>query len=286
MRRGNILANLDWLTILLWLLMIIMGWLNIYSAVYSVDSPGIFDFNQRYGKQFFWILAALILAIVILVIDHKFYEFFGYIFFFFAILLLMGVLVAGKEINGAKSWFVIGGFQIQPSEFAKPAVAFALAKYLSGFNLKINSFRTYLITAAIIFTPAVLILLQPDAGSTMVFFAFLLPVYREGFPVSILLILVSLVVLFIMFLLLPKFIILLVVSGIALLGWGLYQKSFKLFIRSTTVFILSLFVVFGISWLMGKRESNELIIVLIAMLLSSLVYIIAIIQQRIRFGSA
>jgi rod shape determining protein RodA len=284
MRRGNILANLDWFSILLWLVMIIMGWLNIYSAVYSDDSPGIFDFSQRYGKQFYWIIAAIIMGIVILVIDHKFYEFFGYVFYFVAILLLMAVLVVGTEINGAKSWFVLGGSQIQPSEFAKPAVAFAIAKYLSGFNLKINSFRSYIITAAIIFTPALLILLQPDAGSSMVFFAFLLPVYREGFPVSILLILLSLVVLFIMFLLLPKFVILLVISGIALVILGVLQKSIKTFIRATTVFILSLLIVLGIFWVSGKRELNEQIIVLFAMLLTSVVLILPILRQRMRLG--
>ena len=249
MKRGNVYANLDWLMVILWGLFMFLGWLNIFSAVYSQENPNILDFSQRYGKQFIWIIAAVIIGVSILLIDHKFFEFFANIFYLGAVVLLLGVLVAGKEINSARSWFAIGGFQIQPSEFAKPAVALALAKYLSGFNLKINSFRTYLVSAGIIFTPAILILLQPDLGSTMVFVAFLLPVYREGFPVSALLILIGLVSLFLMFLLVPKYVILLVIISLALIIWGLIQRSFKAFIRALSVFVLSFLAVSGFMYL-------------------------------------
>ena len=156
MKRGSIIANIDWVTLLLYLFMIFLGWINIYSAVYTEEHPEILDFSQRYGKQFIWIIASLVVAVLILLIDHKFYDFFAFAFYGFAIILLLLVVVVGKEVNGAKSWFMIGGFQIQPSEFAKPAVAIALAKYLSGFYLKINSLKTYLYSALIIFTPSLL----------------------------------------------------------------------------------------------------------------------------------
>lgn len=283
MKRGDVFANIDWLTILIFILMLFMGWLNIFSAVYSEEHPNILDFNQRYGKQFIWILAAFVIAAIFLIIDFKFYEFFAYVFYITAIVLLLAVLIIGKEINGAKSWFMIGGFQIQPSEFAKPAVAIALAKYLSGFNLKINSLRTYLITAAIIFTPSVLILLQPDTGSALVFFAFLLPVYREGFPVGILMVLAAFGILFLMVLLLEKFIILLIIASISILVWAIITKSIKNFIRPGAVLLLSLGIVYGLSYLF-KPGISKSVIVLISFLISGMIFLFHIIKNRFRAG--
>lgn len=283
MKRGNVFATIDWLTILIYILMIFMGWFNIFSAVYSEEHPNILDFNQRYGKQFIWIIAALIIGVIFLIIDFKFYEFFAYVFYIIAILLLLGVLIVGKEINGAKSWFMIGGFQIQPSEFAKPAVAIALAKYLSGFNLKINSLKTYLITAAIIFIPFILILLQPDTGSSLVFFAFLLPIYREGFPVSILMVLAAFGILFLMVLLFEKFIILLLIAVISLLVWAIITKSIKNFIRPAAVLLLSLGIVYGLSYLFKPGVSKS-VVVLISFLISGLIFLFHIIKHRLRAG--
>lgn len=283
MRRGSIFANIDWITVFLWILMMFLGWLNIFSAVYSENHPNILDFNQRYGKQFIWIMAAFIIGIIIMITDHKFFEFFAYVIYLAAILLLLGVLVAGKEINGARSWLMIGGFQIQPSEFAKPAVALALAKYLSGFNLKINNTRTYLISAILIFSPAILILLQPDAGSTMIFMAFILPIYREGFSIVLLLVLVSFVVLFLMFLLLPKFLILAIIIGIAIIIWGFVRKSFMSFIKAFAVMGMSFLLVFGIFFLLDK-EVTELRLILYSMIPAALVYLISLLRSRLKSG--
>ena len=119
MKRGNIISNLDWFTILLFFLLVLLGWLNIFSAVYNDSHPSILDFNQKYGKQFLWILAALVMAVVIFLIDHRFYEFFGYFIYGFAIFTLFAVLIAGKEINGSRSWFVIGGFRFRTFRICK-----------------------------------------------------------------------------------------------------------------------------------------------------------------------
>lgn len=281
MKRGNVFANLDYLSVFLFIVMITLGWLNIYSAAYSSENPGILDFHQRYGKQFYWILAATVIAIVILVIDHKFYEFFGYVFYIVAIVLLLGVLVVGKEINGARSWIMIGSFQIQPSEFAKPAVAIALAKYLSSYNLRINSIRTYLVSAVIIFTPALLILVQPDTGSALVFFAFILAVYREGFPLGLLLIMLALGVLFLMVLLLEKIIILLIIAGVALVAWGILSRSIKSFLKAAAGFVLALLAVYGIS-LIIPREVPDYMIVMVAMLITAGGFAISIFQNRLK----
>lgn len=230
MRRGNLMVNLDWISVSLFLGMLILGWLNIYSAVFSESSPGILDFEMRYGKQFFWIMAALIIAIAVLLLDHRFFDFFAWAIYGIAILLLMAVLVAGKEINGAKSWFVLGNFQIQPSEFVKPAVALALAKYLSGFNISIRNTRSLIICGIILLTPAVLILLQPDTGSALVFSAFLIPLYREGFPLPVILAMFSFVLLFLLVLLLSKFLVLLVILASGLIIYSLLSKSLKSFL--------------------------------------------------------
>ena len=120
-RRNSIGANIDWTTVLLFMVLVFLGWLNIYAAIYNPESKSIFDISQQYGKQLIWIGAALALGFLILLIETNFYVFFAYIIYGFVIFLLILVLFVGKEINGAKSWFEIGGFTLQPSELIKPA---------------------------------------------------------------------------------------------------------------------------------------------------------------------
>lgn len=179
-RSINIWSSLDWFSILIFLVMIFFGWINIYAAVYNEEAPVIFDTTQRYGKQLIFIVAAIIIAFFIVIIDSRFYIFFSYIIYALIIASLLLVLVAGKEVNGARSWFAIGDLSLQPSEFAKFATALALAKYLSGTGIDITSFRSLAPAAVIIFVPVGLILLQPDLGSVVVFFSLVLVLYREG----------------------------------------------------------------------------------------------------------
>lgn len=216
-RRNNIAANIDWLSVILWLVMILFGWMNIYSANFNPSDTGhAFDFHQRYGRQVIWIGAAILLALVIILLDRKFYIFFAYLFYGIIIAVLLGVLVFGKEVNGAKSWFAIGSFQLQPSEFAKPFTALALAKFMSGYNFSMKRFRDLMVAFGIIFLPAVLILLQPDAGSTLVYFAFIAVLYREGFSPVIMLMLLLLGALFFLTLIYDKIYILyaLIITGL------------------------------------------------------------------------
>jgi len=171
-RRNNIFANLDWISILLWVVMIAFGWMNIYSANMMEADTGIFDLSQRFGKQLLWIGASILLAVLLIVLDAKFYIYFSYFLYAALILILLGVLVFGKEINGAKSWFVIGGFQLQPSEFAKPITALALANLLTSHSYNLRKFWHLVKAGAIIMLPPLLILLQPDLGSVLVYFAY------------------------------------------------------------------------------------------------------------------
>ncbi len=180
-QRNSVFANLDWVSILLWMVMIGFGWMNIYSANIMEADGSIFDFSQRFGKQMIWIGASLLLAMLLLVLDAKFYSYFSYLLYILLLGILLGVLVFGKEINGAKSWFVIGGFQLQPAEFAKPITALALANLLTSHNYNLRKFWHLVKALAIIGAPPLLILLQPDLGSVLVYSAFILVLFREAF---------------------------------------------------------------------------------------------------------
>ena len=200
--REGIFERIDWTTVLLYLVLVFIGWINIYAAIYNEEHQSILDMSQRYGKQLIWICAAIVLAITILLIDFRFYSSFSYPIYLFMMLLLVGVVLFGVEIKGARSWFSLGGVAIQPSEFAKFATGLALAKYLSTLNIKIQDVRTKIIAGFIIFLPAALILLQPDTGSTLVYFSFFIVLYREGLSGRYFALGISLALLFIFTLLL------------------------------------------------------------------------------------
>jgi rod shape determining protein RodA len=179
-RTINVWTGIDKFSILLFLLLAVIGWFNIYAAVYNEEASDIFDFSQRYGKQFIWILAAILLAVFVVLIDIRFYFFFSWFMYGAVIFMLVLVLVVGNVVYGAKSWFEIGGIGLQPSEFAKFATALALAAYLNNKRQELRKMKVLLPSAAIILLPAVLILLQPDMGSALVFSAMIIVLFREG----------------------------------------------------------------------------------------------------------
>ncbi|AXT19057.1 rod shape-determining protein RodA [Flavobacteriaceae bacterium AU392] len=170
----------DWIIILLFLLLVSFGWLNILSASASGEITSYFDMSQPYGKQLVFILFSFVLILLVLSLEAKFYERFASIIYFTAILSLLGLFIFGKNVNGATSWYAIGGMTIQPSEFAKVATALAVAKYISDLQTNITTLKDQLKTLAIILLPAFLILLQNDAGSTLVYTALFFVFYREG----------------------------------------------------------------------------------------------------------
>ncbi|GAB3560241.1 rod shape-determining protein RodA [Spirosoma fluminis] len=175
--------NIDWLTLVLYLGCVTMGWLNVYAAVYSPeDHTSLFDFSSNAGKQMMWIGTTVILIICILVINHKFFDSFAYVFYAFMILMLLLVLVAGSNINGSRSWFKFGSFSIQPAEFAKVATALALAKYLDNPGINLSKQKDLMYIGGIIVLPCILILASNETGSTLVFASFVIMLYREGLP--------------------------------------------------------------------------------------------------------
>ncbi|HLV70928.1 MAG TPA: rod shape-determining protein RodA [Xanthomarina sp.] len=195
-RETNRHFRFDWITIIIFLLLVGFGWLNILSASHVGETIDYFDFSQPYGKQLMFIALTVILIILILSIESKFYERFSSVIYIVSMLSLVGLFIAGKNVNGATSWYAIGGMTIQPSEFAKAATALAVAKFLSDLQTDIKTFKDQIKAIIIIAIPAVLILLQNDAGSTIVYASFFFVFYREGLPkiyltLGLLLILIS-----------------------------------------------------------------------------------------------
>jgi len=172
----------DWVTIILFLILVVFGWMNILSASHIGTTIDYTNFSQPYGRQLIFIGLTLILIIFILSIDAKFYERFASLIFIVSMLSLVGLFLFGKNVNGATSWYGIGGMTLQPSEFAKAATALAVAKYISDLNTDIRTFKDQIRIFIIIIIPAFLILLQNDAGSTLVYASFFFVLYREGLP--------------------------------------------------------------------------------------------------------
>jgi len=179
---NNTFFKIDWLSVLLFMTLVIFGWLSIYSTTVTDPNQSILNLSTLYGKQLLWILLSIIIVIFVLSIDSKFYERFSSVIYILSLLSLLGLLFFGKTINGQTAWYSFGSFSIQPAEFAKAAVALAVAKYLSELNVDLKKIKHQLSVFLILAIPIVLILLQPDAGSAVVYFSFFIAFYREGLP--------------------------------------------------------------------------------------------------------
>ncbi len=199
--QKNILQNIDWMLVSLFVVMVLIGWVNIYAAVYNEEHQSMFDLTQSYGKQTLWIGGAFVLALMILVIDGKFYAAFSYAIYAVFILLLLTTFIFSRDVKGSYGWIDLGSFKLQPAEFAKFATNMALAKYLSTLDIRMQDMRTKLISTLILGVPAVIILLQNDTGSALVFGSFIFVLYREGLSGNILLLALVSVALFILALL-------------------------------------------------------------------------------------
>lgn len=182
LKNQGVIANIDWLSILLYLALVVFGWMNIYSASLPLETTSIFDLDQIYGKQLLFIGLCIPMIIVILSLDAKIYENYATVYYIIGILLLMGLFVFGKTIKGQTNWYQFGGISLQPSEFVKIGTALLLAKYVSELQNPFETLKEQLIAMGIIFLPVLFIMMQPDTGSAMIFMVFFLVLYREGFP--------------------------------------------------------------------------------------------------------
>jgi rod shape determining protein RodA len=247
-QRTNIFQDLDWITIILYLALLLIGWLSIYAAVYNELYSSIFDMSQNYGKQLIWIGTSLFLAMVIIIIDAKFFSTFSFPIYFLVLLMLIVVLVAGKEIAGSRSWFQIGSFSIQPAEFAKFATVLALAKFLSPSDVNTQKLYTRIISVIIIVSPAFLILLQGDTGSAIVFAALVLVLFREGLSGKIILLGFGLALLFFLALVFNKFLLIGLLAANAVLILYLYKNLRKKWIVIIGLFLLASGYVYSVDY--------------------------------------
>ena len=202
-----------------------MGWISIYAAVYNEEHQSIFDTTQKYGKQLIWIGTSLVLIIAILFMSGRIFEVVAFPTYVVSMVLLALVLVAGKEISGARSWFAFGSFSLQPSEFTKFATALAVARYLSLSSVDFRKLSTKLISILLFTIPAVLIALQPDMGSVLVYAAFVFVLYREGLPGYLIFGGVWMVVLFILSLLIDHTYLAIGIGGLSILLIILFRKN-------------------------------------------------------------
>ncbi|MBF9251746.1 rod shape-determining protein RodA [Pontibacter sp. 172403-2] len=239
---NSMLMNMDWVTVLLYFLLVGLGWMNIYAAVYSPDNVvNILSFDINSGKQLVWIGASLLLILVLLVVDYKVYEHLAYPIYGTIILLLLVTLVIAKPIAGSRSWLDLGGgIRLQPAELAKFATALAASKFLGSISLRQQNFKDQMKLAAITLLPPLIIILQNETGSALVFAAFVLAYFREGMSPLILIVGGTAAAIFILTLLVPK---LYLIIGITLLMALATWLDYRLLRRFKTMIVLWVAVV-------------------------------------------
>jgi rod shape determining protein RodA len=253
------------------MVLIIIGWFNIYAAVYNEEHTRIIDLSQRYGKQLIWIIAALVIAVFVVVIDTRFYFFFAYFIYGGVILLLLLVLVFGRNINGARSWFEIGSLSLQPTEFAKFGAALALAAYLNSKKDFLRRFRIFSVASGIILLPSILIAIQPDMGSAVIYFALFLVLFREGMSTYVFVSGLLILVLFFFTLLFNNLYLTIgLITAAFILAWVVTRK-WKLCLEGLGIFTFVSFIVYLFNNLVIKTLGDEHIL-FISVILSGIAY--------------
>ena len=256
----------DWITIITYTILVICGFISIYSSSYENTENSIISFNQAYGKQLLFIILSFICGIFILIIDLRFFTKMSYLIYIFTIFLLVLVLIIGKEVGGAKAWFDLGLFGLQPAEFAKYSTILAIAKYMHDNDIYLNSHK-YLINVFIItLIPILLILLQPDAGSAIIFFSLIIMFFREGFPIKYILTTIAIALISISTLIfgVSNSVILMIIASFSILF--LLKNNKKKIIISLLSFIFGAIIIssveFSYSNILGDHQKERIDIIL------------------------
>lgn len=241
LHKNSFLGRIDWLTIAIWMTLCLIGWFNIYAAVYDPEHPDIWSLSTNYGKQALFIFTALIIGFSILIIDQRFFISATPIIYILVILLLVLVLIIGKNVKGNQSWIDLGFFRLQPSEFGKLGTCLLLSYYLNTQANKTPNLRTLAIAAGIILLPVVLIRLQPDTGSALVFFSLIFVFYREGYVNTNLLLLGALAIALFVFALIlgNEWILIGIIFVICALLAYFYRSKRKYLINIALLFLAS-----------------------------------------------
>jgi rod shape determining protein RodA len=253
MRAHSILDRVDWVTISLYFVLVALGWSSIYAAVYDDEiSANLISLNYNPGKQLVWMLTATILIIGAMSLDFKFYDYSAYIIYGIMIALLIAVLTSGTVVAGSKSWFQIGSFRLQPAEFTKFATALALAKYLGSIQVQFDKLKTQLVALAIIGVPMILIILQGDLGSAMVFGALIIVLFREGLSYVYFILGLGLIILFVVTLLVSKTIIFIITAVVCAIIIGISFKNPKRILATVILGAVVIITVISVDFVMNN----------------------------------
>ena len=236
----------------MYIALVIIGVSTIYAAAFNENHPSLFDMSQHYGKQFLFAGVSIFIGLVIMLIDAKFFNTFAYVIYGLSILTLLYVLVAGSTIAGSKSWIQIGGFSFQPSEFAKFGTALAVAHYLGNINTDFSKLKTQMIAYAMVLFPMMLVLLQGDAGSALVFLVFILVFYREGMSGNILLIGLGAVLLFLLTLYFSKWYVIIGLGVLFVVMMFLIERNKKNIWKLIAIFSVAVVMVFSVDFFFYK----------------------------------
>ena len=258
MRKAkNIFANIDLVTIVIYIMLVLFGWVNIYASQYNDDILFALDFSSRYGKQFYFIIISLVAALIILIIDWKFYYSLSYIIYGIIIFSLCAVLIIGGVTNGAVSWFQIGSIKIQPSEMAKFATALALARFFNMQHIKEQKISTKLYSYLIILLPIILIIFQNDLGTALIFSSFILVLYREGLSINILFFFLILGVVCLLSLLINQMILIYIFSFIAVICILFFRFNKKDILTILFSWTFSIVLVMGTNYFVNNILSDH-----------------------------
>ena len=255
--KANWFTNIDRPTVLIYILLVFVGFANIYAAVYNEDHPYIFDFTQKYGKQTIWIGTAFLIAILILIIDSEFYTAFAFPIYAVSMLVLIAVIFIGKDVKGSRSWIYFGNTGVQPAEFAKFTVCLAIAKFLSQMNIKMSDLRTKIISGGIILLPMIIIILQHETGVALVYSGFIFVLYREGLSGNFLLLGVGATILFILALLFNKYYILVAIALLLLLSLLVLPRNRKTFRNLVIIFLTAAGLVFSADFAFTRLKDYQ-----------------------------
>jgi rod shape determining protein RodA len=268
--QNDLFYGVDRLAVLLYILLVLMGWLNIYAAVFNEEHQNIFDTSQKYGKQLIWIAGATIIAFSILLIDANFYTAFSYFFYGFFLLANILVIWLGREVKGSRSWYRFGDFGIQPAEFMKFATNLAMAKFLSNQNLLVadrvrfrirDLVKTYgstFMALALILVPLVLIkVLQDETGLAIVFIAFIIVLYREGLSVNFLIFGILAAILFVLALIIPSLSLLITLGLIAASSFLFIKRNRKSLVIVLLIYGAAAGVVLGTNYVYNHLEAHQ-----------------------------
>ena len=227
-RNRSLTKTIDWSLVFCWMILILIGWANIYASVHASEPASIFDFDSRSGKQFVWMTTALVIAVIILfVIPPRIFEGMSLPIYAFVIFLLIAVIFLGIEVKGSRSWFAFGPIRFQPAEISKISTSLMLATVMSQLGYRIGRMKDFIVTALIILVPMLIIIGQSETGSALVYVGFIFMLYREGLSGWLIFMVGMAILLFILTLTASPYVAVLVLAGVASLCICLYSGRFK-----------------------------------------------------------